>query len=164
MGKIQKSDFKKSIIKTFIAVFILLIVILSAGIAYTWYLSKDTVRDSSVLDSPVDAAPKTTPPLLDPNSPVGASVQSLSSLVVLGEQASMIVKTRPMADCSVISEYDKKTIIDLGLTTKKADDYGVASWDWFMKKGSPIGKWLLKITCKYGDKSGYVEGEMVVKG
>jgi len=32
-----------------------------------------------------------------------------------------------------------------------------------MEETAPVGKWTAKVTCKYGKKSGYVEGYFQVK-
>ncbi len=164
MGRINKGNLKKSIIKTLIYIIVLFVVIVSAGIAYTWYLSKDVANVSSdTIDAPTSPTPKITRVTLDPNSPVGASVQSLSSPVSVGDQVDMTVKTRQYADCSIIVEYNKVASKDPALSVKHADDYGTVNWQWSIPDGTPAGKWPVKVTCSYGDKSGYVEGELVVK-
>jgi len=164
VGKTKKGNIKKSIIKTLIYVIVLFIIIVSAGVAYTWYLSKDVVNVSNeIVETQVISSTKITRPALDPNSAVGASVQSLSSPVLAGDRVDMVIKTRQYADCSIIVEYNKIPSKDPGLTIKQADDYGTVNWQWSIPEGTPAGKWPVKVTCKYGEKSGYVEGELVVK-
>jgi len=164
VNSIKKNNLIKSIVKTLVYIIVLFVVLFSIGVAYTWYMSKDVVNvNSDSLDYEIDPKPKIIHPTISPDAPVGASIQSISSPVKLGDEVSLIVKTRPFADCSVVLEYDKAPIEVAELVPNKADDFGTVKWIWSILGESPVGKWPVKINCKYGDKSGYVEGELFVK-
>ena len=161
---IKNNNLRRSIIKTLVYILILFFVIISAGIAYTWYINKDTVNVvDETSDAPVSSVPKVIQLTVAPNSPVGASVQSLSSPVSIGEPVYMTVKTRQYADCSIVVEYNNVPSKDPRLGIVHADEYGMVSWEWSVPEGTPAGKWPVKVTCKYGEKSGYVEGKLLVK-
>jgi hypothetical protein len=146
-----------------IGIFIMVVLIVTAGVAYTWYMGKQPVQSAATIDiveteirEPIKAA---TPP---EDSIVGASVQSLTSPVVPGMNANIIIHTRQYATCTIVVEYNKVPSTDSGLKPKIADEFGTASWTWTVEESVPVGKWPVKVTCVYGEKSGIVIGELVV--
>lgn len=158
----RKAQFRKKIRKTIISIFVLLVIILGAGTVYVWYTGKNV--DTSTMPEPFVYEPeKNIKPIQQAeNLPVGASVQSLTSPVVPGTNASIIIKTNMNATCSISVIYDKTASKDSGLVDKSSGEYGSVSWSWTVDSTAPLGKWPVKVTCKKGEKSGVVIGDLEV--
>lgn len=153
----------KYIRNTLISIGVLLTLIVGGGIAYTWYMGRNPVVPSVAEAS----AKEETVPVIKhvaaaANAPVGASVQSLTSPVIPGSNASITVKTTAGATCAITVVYDKTASKDSGLVSKTANDFGVVSWTWTVESSVPLGKWPVKVTCALGAKSAVVQGDLVV--
>lgn len=141
---------------------VLLILLLAAGAAYTWYMGQNDK------DIPVTAPVKTNTPTIAkptmpaPNAKEGASVQMITSPVSPGENSSISIKTNPESVCKIKVEYNKIASTDSGLVAKTADEYGVVSWSWTVGPSVPIGKWPVTVTCVWNQKSAVVVGDLVV--
>jgi hypothetical protein len=96
------------------------------------------------------------------NAKVGASVQTITSPVAPGDNASITIKTTPTASCTITVVYNKIASKDSGLTQKVADDYGVVSWTWTVGGATPLGIWPATVTCVYGKNSAVVQGDLRV--
>lgn len=155
----------KPIAKILVGVFVLAILALGAGAAYTWYVNRngpgyvESVSTEAGSVKPNELFKPTTPP---PNAPVGASVQTISSPINPGNEASITVKTTPQADCTISAKYNEVASTDPGLIPKKADEYGMVSWDWFVEETVPLGKWPVQVNCGIGERTGMVIGDLVV--
>lgn len=136
---------------------------MGAGVAYAWYTSQNTPEEA-MSPPPKPVSKKiATAPVVDPKTPVGVSVTVLTSPIKAGSNASITVKTKPLAACSITVEYDKKPSTDTGLVPKSADDYGVVTWAWTVESGRPAGKWPVDVTCARDGKSGYVRGDLIIE-
>jgi hypothetical protein len=155
---------KKAIRNTLIGVLVLLVLAVGGGVAYTWYNGQNSTVDTAAIATPVEPKPapviKPIKPAADAN--VSASVQSLTSPVKPGSNASVNVKTLAGAKCDIIVEYNKIKSKDSGLITKNADDFGIVAWAWTVESSVPYGKWPVKITCSRNDKSAVVQADLIV--
>ena len=154
----------KSIRNTIISIAVLLVLIVGAGIGYTWYMGQQPV-DTAAVAAPVEAAPKPAviaAPKLAPNANVSASVQVLTSPVAPGANSSIMVKTNPGSACTIKVEYDEVASTDSGLTPKTADEFGLVNWTWTVEPTVPHGIWPVDVTCVSGEKSAVVRGDLNV--
>jgi flagellar basal body-associated protein FliL len=165
-SKISK-PFKKRIMRfirnLFIGIGVLLIIAIVAGVAYTWYMGRNSTVADIEAPKPVD----TTLPLVAPSTPasnakIGSAVQVLTSPVAPGSNATITIKTNAKANCKITVVYNEVASKDSGLYAKTADEYGVASWTWTVAKDVPIGKWPVTVTCVNDTKSAVVVGDLVV--
>lgn len=141
----------------------ILILAVGAGVLYVWLGSPAAPAVS--LDAP-KAKPQLQEreaPKLDPNAPVGVSVQSINSPAAPGDNVLLIAKTKPEAICQIMVEYDEVKSKDSGLREKKADVFGVVQWSWAVDEAAPVGKWPVTIECRFDKKSGVVIHDLVIK-
>ena len=134
--------------------------------AYVYYTGKST--DEQIQPQPeAEKISLPEPSKPNPDNPVGASVVSITSPVKPGANGSLTVRTTATATCTIKvvngEPSDEIAVQDSGLAPKVADQFGNVTWSWTMKETAPLGKWTAKVTCKYGKKSGYVEGYFQVK-
>jgi hypothetical protein len=148
-----------------ISVAVLLVIFIGGGAAYTWYMGRTTVVDTSVADS-IDTTPTPVIKHVQPaaNANESASVQMLTSPVAPGSNASVTVKTNPSSECTIAVEYNKVASKDSGLRLKTADEFGIVSWTWTVEVSVPLGTWPVKVTCinTANKKSAFVQGDLVV--
>lgn len=159
-ARIRRRRLARGIVTTLL---VLTILFMGAGMAYAWYTSQ---RSPEVITTapPKPATKKiSTSPVVDPKTPVGVSVTVLTSPIKAGSNASITIKTKPLAACSIKVEYDKKPSTDGGLVPKSADEYGVATWAWTVEQGRPAGTWPVDVTCARDGKSGYLREFIVVE-
>lgn len=145
-----------------ITVFVLLFLIIGAGVAYTWYVGRqesiaveEVVEPHEKLPDPF-AAPKK----MAPDAAVGVSVQMITSPLVPGSNAMINVKTNNNAKCKITVVYNKVPSTDSGLSDKVADEFGVVSWTWTVEPTAPIGSWPVTVTCANEKKSGMVVADL----
>lgn len=158
----KKTPFRR-IRNILVSIGVLLVLLAGVGVAYTWYMSQNDT-------APVVSRPKTTLTTgtmkhtkIAANAPASASIQSLSSPVRPGENASVTVKGLPSSSCVIKVEYNKIASNDTGLKlTKILDEFGVATWSWTVEPTVPEGKWPVTITCMYDTRSAIVIGDLVV--
>lgn len=157
---------RRRLVKTlFITIFTLLILGGGAGAGYVWYLGN--TKPVTTTEVQVPTKPKIVQaaeaPKAKPTGPVGVSVQVLTSPVKPGGNASMTIRTRPDAACSIKVTYkDKQQSTDGGLIPKTADEFGLVQWTWTVESSRPVGTGAAEVTCALGDKSGYVKGDLEV--
>lgn len=147
-----------------ISVVVLLLLLVGGGVGYTYFLGPDASQNAAA-EAPPPASP--TSPLFTPSKPaanarVGASVQTLTSPVVPGSNASISVKTNAGSKCTVSVIYDKAASTDSGLAPKAADEYGTVTWTWTVDKTAALGTWPVNVTCVYNTKSAVVRGDLQV--
>ncbi len=140
---------------------ILAVVLVSAGVIYTWYNGKygEQPKVVSVMKKPATSKGPTKP---SPVSKVNASVQTITSPIAPGENASITVRTNADAKCTIKVEYDKIAAKDSGLVPKTADEFGMVTWAWTVPVAAPIGKWPVTVTCANLKNSGMVIGYLMV--
>lgn len=166
MVKIDKKRLLKSVRNVLISVVVLLILAVGLGFGYTWYVSQD---DSAIAAEEPAAEVKTTansikPQAQDPNAKVGVSVQSITSPVNPGANASIYIRTNPGATCKISVVYDKTASKDSGLKDKVTDEYGTTNWTWTVESDVPLGKWPVTVTCGLDEKRyAVVVGDLVVE-
>jgi hypothetical protein len=141
---------------------VLLIFTISGGVGYTWYMGKQKVAvTEQALPSPIKR-PVLKPLKVASNAPIGIATQMLTSPVKAGDNASITIKTNPVADCTISVAYNNVPAHDSGLAAKPADEFGIASWAWTVAAGTPPGKWPVEVTCKNKKYNAVVIGDMVV--
>lgn len=133
----------------------LIVLMIAVGVLYTWYVGEQPrPADPPARTSP--RAPVITKPVVDPTTPVGVSVQSLTSPITPGSNAAISVRTKSGATCSIKVEYNKVASTDSGLKPKPADEFGVAGWTWTVEADAPLGKWPVEVSCERDKKVGIV--------
>lgn len=155
----QQRRFWKRLIVTCV---VLIGLAVATGVAYTWWMGKQ--RAVSTVPT-VQSSKKTTPratPTIDENAPVGVAVEAMSPPMKAGSNASISIKTRPKAACSIMVTYKDQKSTDAGLVPKNADEFGAVMWTWSVEVGRPVGSWPVEVTCAYGDKSGYGKEMLVI--
>lgn len=160
-GRRRQHRRRSAVIAT-IALLLVLLLALAAALWYVWW----TGQHAEVKVSKVQPAPtrEVAPPKVADNAPVGVSISVLTSPLSAGSNASITIRTKPKAACSIIVTYDNsEKSRDSGLVPKMADEYGVVSWSWSVESNRTKGKWPIDITCAENGKSGYMRGELVVQ-
>ena len=148
--------------KTLLAMGIMFVLLMGAGFAYAYYVSKNPDESASPKEPEAVTAPKFDSPKTDPNGPNSASVQYIASPVKPGENSSITVTTGPKSACKIVVAYNKVVSKDSGLVDKQADKYGSVTWSWTVDKAAAPGKWPVKVTCERNKKVAYVEGYLEV--
>jgi hypothetical protein len=157
----------KTALKVLSSALILLILLVAAGIGYVKYSGEQ--NDSSEQSAP-EPPPRLVikPPKISPKAKESVAVQTITTPVKRGATASINVKTNPKSKCTIIVKYrdsnnNQITYSSSSLKSKKADEFGVISWDWPISTSAPTGKWTVTVTCVYNKKSAVVIGDMLVK-
>lgn len=144
-----------------LTIIFLALISIVAVMGYVWYIGKTHPVESPkpVVNQPV----ATTRPAIATDAPVGVAVEAVSLAVKPGSNASISIKTRPEAACSIKVTYDKTASTDAGLVPKTADEFGVVMWTWSVETNQPVGSWPVEVTCAYNGKSGYGKTMITVK-
>lgn len=141
----------------------LLILFVVAGAGYVLY--QDLHAKDSSTSSPaivVASEPIIKPTTPGANVPEGAAIETLTSPAVLGETASVTVKTNAGSTCTIAVVYNNVPSKDAGLVTKTADDFGTISWNWKIDTSVPTGSWPINVTCSLNKKSAFVQGNILI--
>jgi hypothetical protein len=143
----------------------LLLFIAAAGAAHVWYSGNQPVSSPAPVVTQPDVSNQIKHIQPAANTPIGVSVQNLSSPVKAGAKADVAIRTLPQAKCTITVSYDKeKTPIKAaGLVPKTADDFGMASWQWTVDPTAPAGKWPVTVICKKTKRSAVVTADLTVK-
>lgn len=154
----------KSIRNAAVSAIVIIVLLVVAGTAYTWYNGQHA---STILPAAAPADTANTDPPLRPvkpsaNAKLGASMETITSPVAPGANASATVKTLPGASCGVTVTYNGVAIKDSGLTQKVASDFGIASWTWTVPSSTPVGTWPVSATCSFHKQSAVVQADLVV--
>lgn len=159
----NKARIIRFIRNTSISIGVLLVAAVGLGVGYTWYMGQGD--NSSAIAEPVEAvslAPEVKHVQRAANAPVSASVQSLTTPIDPGSNASITVRSVPEAECVIKVEYNKIPSKDSGLVAKTTDEFGMVTWAWTVEPSVPLGKWPVDVTCTLGEKSGFVRGDLVI--
>lgn len=152
----------RSTARLVISLVVLLLIFVAAGVTYTWWIGRS--QPVKITDSPVSEPVANAPLTLPDNAPVGVSMQSLTSPVRPGDNASMTIKTNPKAACSIKVEYtNDQPSSDSGLVPKNADEYGIVTWSWQVEANRLPGIWPATVTCANAENSGVYVGKFEVK-
>jgi len=159
----KKKRIIKLIRKISISIAIVLLSLVAVGVGYTWYMGKNV--DSSSIAKPVDTTKdyvevKNVKPA--ENVPESVAVQSFTTPVLPGSNASISIRTKPDSTCKISVIYNKIASTDSGLVDKTADEYGMVSWSWSIEASAPIGKWPVTVTCYYGEQWAVGTGDLEV--
>lgn len=152
----------KVIRNTAIGVVTLLVLLVGAGVAYTWYMGQQKPITTVVESETVTRAPVIKHVTPAENVPQGVSIQTLTTPVAPGSNASVIIKTNPASTCTIKVEYNKIASKDSGLSSKVSDEFGTLTWAWTVESTVPEGKWPVTVTCIRGKLSAVVVGDLVV--
>lgn len=135
---------------------VLLVLILGAGAAYTWYVGQNSSGAAPVASvEPVAvAAPQSAKSRVPaPNAPASVSIQQLTSPASPGSVVELSARSNPTATCKIAVEYsNKQPGTDAALIEKTTDDYGMVSWQWTIDKTAPKGKGAVTVTCSLDEK------------
>lgn len=147
-----------------LSAFLILLILVGAGLAYTWYVGKNTKLevDEVVEPSKQTIEPFAKPKKMAPDAVVGVSVQMITSPIKPGMNAMATIKTNPEAKCKISVLYNNVASTDSGLSEKKADEYGVVNWTWSVPEATPLGSWPVKVVCANEKKSGEVSTSLVL--
>jgi hypothetical protein len=142
---------------------VLIILFAGAGVAYVYYTGKDSnAKDEQPLTAPEVKRALPKPRMPGPNAPVGVAVESLTTPVAQGANASLIIKTNATSTCKIVVAYNNVPAKDSGLADKVADDYGLVTWTWTVDPTAAPGSWPVKVTCGYHGKTGFVQTTLQV--
>jgi hypothetical protein len=159
--KIHTHRLEKTVKKTLIASGILLMLAIAGGMAYVYFGNKTTNVPEVVANTvPIDPVPTHQEP--GPNAPESAAIQYLESPVKAGNNSTVTVTTGPNSKCTIVVAYSNVISKDSGLAPKTADEHGSVTWTWTVDANAPAGKWPVKVTCVRNNKTGFVQGDLVV--
>lgn len=149
-----------------VGIFVVALLLVGGGFAYTYFLGPDGTQTADAVQQPARNEPRKVaePPKQNPDAPIGASVQTLTSPVAPGSNASLAVRTGQLAKCKVSVVYGSVSSTDSGLLPKTADEFGSVSWSWTVGAEVPEGKYPVKVDCANaaGSKSAFVQADLVV--
>lgn len=154
---------KESLHRTMTVTLVLVLLLVTGGIGYTWYMGKQKTAAIATAEPAPSRRIEMKPIKQDPNANVGVSVQILSTPVPPGQNASISIRTNQLANCSILVKYGETPSTDSGLTKKTADEYGTVSWSWTIPASTPEGKGSVKVDCASKVKSGSVTADLIVK-
>jgi hypothetical protein len=147
-----------------ISVIALLLLLVGGGVTYTWYIGqKEPIKPDTEIapvKQEVNPIPKPTKPAA--NAKASAVIQSLSSPINPGSNASVYARTLAGSECTIQVVYNNVASKDSGLKPKIADDYGTVNWTWTVENTVPIGKWPVTVTCVYNKTSAVVRADLEV--
>jgi hypothetical protein len=142
---------------------VLLLLVIAAGAAYTWYISRHNPKTASKLSLKPAGAPVLKAPKVAADVRESASVQMLTSPIIPGSNASITIQTLPNSNCTIVVTYNETIVSkDSGLAAKTADDYGVVNWTWSVEETVPVGTWPVKVVCERNKKTAMVVGKLKV--
>lgn len=146
-----------------VTILIIVSIWLLIGIAYIWYMGQyKPVQPAALPEKTVSKPVETPAPTTTPTGPVGVASQVFTNSVVQGGNASLTIRTRPEAACSITVTYDDRKSTDTGLLPKTADEFGTAQWTWTVESSRPVGTWPVEVTCGLGEESGYLKLKLEV--
>ena len=145
-----------------IVILLLLLTLMSVAVFYMWYTSNKTDVKPTAIQTTLQSTP-VSPPKAAVDTPVGVAISTLSTPIASGSNASVSIRTKQAAACTITFTYaNKEKSTDSGLMPKTADEYGVVSWSWSIEQNRPAGTYSLEITCARDGKSGYRQADVVV--
>lgn len=154
---------RRTLRRTVVVVFILIFVMVVAGVLYVWYMGQHPVQVTTQKIDTSSAAPtiKTYTPA--PDAPVSIVLQAFSDTVASGSNASISIKTNPKAACQIGVKVNNTPIPDTGLIPKNADEFGLVNWSWTVPKNVVTGTIPVEITCaNEAKKSAYYRADLKV--
>ncbi len=149
----------------------LALVVLIGGGLFAWVWLQKPAEPKAATDTAAHqpVLPNLAAQKLAPNVPIGSSVQSITTPVTPGSNASVTLRTAEGAVCSIkvvhLDPYQKELarVSDTGLADKTADAYGMVTWTWTMPPNAAIATWKADMYCKRDSQSTHSIGEIVVQ-
>jgi hypothetical protein len=123
-------------------------------------LSAGSPTPLAVEEVPSDAATEAS---AEPTSeaptakPLPVRVTKRTKTVKPGDMASVTIKTKKGAKCSILVEYESGYSEAKGLGDKRANGDGIVTWRWLVGIAANRQKVPVAISCKSGDRTGQVE-------
>ncbi len=96
------------------------------------------------------------------NPPLALSIKSLTSPVLQGNKATLVVKTDPGARCSLSVKLPAGQTPPSNLTDKTAGKNGEVSWTWTVAKTLPAGSYAIQVSAAYEGKTASQNTNLVV--
>jgi hypothetical protein len=160
---LKREQRRRSVRRMMLASACLIIMAIGGGMIYTWVMGQNEPALARSDVKPNSKQVNLTPPKVSTTAPVGVAIQSVTSPVSPGENASVSVRTNPEVECSIVVTYDDTAAVDSGLVKKKADEFGTASWAWTVAQGVPLGTWPVDVTCQNKKHSAVLKVDLVIK-
>lgn len=159
----MKAKLLTTLKRTLISIGVLLVVAVAAGAGYVWYSGQQTpVASSQQKVTPAVTPTTPTHPQQAPDAVMEASVQSIDSPVMPGQNVTLTVRTNTKAKCTVSVVYDKTPSKDSGLIAKTADEYGMVNWTWTVDATAALGTWPVKVTCANDKHTAVVQADLTI--
>lgn len=167
---VPKAHVPSGVKKVAISAGVLMVLLLAAGVVYTWFADQSTTVTLSPASTTTTSAEAPIKPIAPrPNAQEGVALELATSPVSRGAEATVTVHTDPTSTCTiaVIYKYDyqkKQTpISDPNLGKQVADDYGEVSWTWTISQAAQLGPGKATVTCTYGSHTAVVAADIVVQ-
>ena len=150
-----------------IAAIVLLILMVGAGIAYSFYTASFAKDQPQSVAPDVEKRKDITPTAPNPTAQVSVASSTTELKASPGENALFTVRTNAEAVCDITVTYgdpgerDKQST-DSGLQRKTADGFGVISWTWSIESARPLGTWPIEVTCFNEVNSGYFRAMLIL--
>ena len=74
--------------------------------------------------------------------------------VAQGGNASVSIKTKKGARCSIDVQYDSGSATASGLGPKRAGGDGAVTWNWMVGSNTHTGTYPIEVSCKDGQREG----------
>jgi len=160
-----KTGAAKTIRKIVIAVIVLAVLFVIAGVAYVLIADQSAPKPAAKpahasTDTQPSALPKPVQP--GPNAQEGVAIEAVTTPVAAGANSSVAISTNAGSTCTITVTYSGVPSTDSGLAPKTADPYGNVTWAWTVGSTVPVGTWPIKVTCVYHGRTGVVLDDLQV--
>ena len=150
-----------------IAVVVLVVLIIGAGVAYSLYTASLAKDQPQAVAPSLQKREEITPTAPNPTAQVNVATSTLELRASPGENALFTVRTNAEATCDITVTYGdpgqrEAQSQDSGLKRKVADAFGVVNWTWTIEPSRPLGKWPIEVTCFNDVNSGYLRAALVL--
>lgn len=147
---------------TLIFASVLLLLLLIAGVIYTYEVDQHPAGKAKTSSGQTTAYKSITPVLPAASDKEGVSIDSITTPVSIGSIASIAANTNAGSKCTLSLLINNVAEPGLDLTPQTADDYGAIGWTWTVSSNTPTGTWPLKIICVFNSQSAVVEGNITI--
>jgi hypothetical protein len=108
------------------------------------------------------AAATTTSTTADAKKTLDVSITKITSPVKPGDDASVAIKTDAGALCKIEVKLKSGPSTAAGLKSQRADDKGVATWNWKIAPNAAIGEWPVTINTSLKGAKGTATGTLKI--
>jgi hypothetical protein len=140
----------------------LVAILIGLGFLYTWFISNQVMPGTALTDLPQKPV-EIQKPVTRTNQRVSVAVSNLSSPVAPGDSVDLSIRTNIDAICTIEILAPTTKLVDINLSAKAADEFGIVSWAWQVPKETKDGSWPITVTCKNREYSGVVRAALVIK-